>query len=95
MTEKEIKAVDTTGLYAWLLERMAWSDFVEMCQRFGGQRVWIPRQPYIEDRNAEIRRRFGAIMEGAESADMTSVYESLARNFGMTERGIRHVLFDL
>jgi Mor family transcriptional regulator len=94
VTREEVEIVDVTGLYTWLLQRVRWEEFVEMCQRFGGQRVWIPKQPYIEDRNAEIRRQFGSIVEGGYQVDIGSVYNHLSKEFGLSVRNIRRVLYE-
>lgn len=91
---EEVVTVESTGLNNWLIDQIGWDNYVELCRQFGGQKVYIPKKPYNEIRNREIRRQFNSIMYQADEPDRGVIYRSLARKFGITERGIRHVLFD-
>jgi Mor family transcriptional regulator len=88
-----IQEYEAYELIEWLHRRLEWKEIVSMCDHFGGQRVYIPKAPASESRNKEIRQKFERILDTSHTMDMTSVYRSLAREHGLTERNIRYILF--
>lgn len=92
--ETVMDRVKQIELHSWLIDRIGWKEFVSMCREFGGQRVWIPKEPYTTNRNIEIRKQYNRIMDHGNNLNQQAIYDSLAKQFGMTESGIRHVLFD-
>ena len=92
--EQEMIETDETGVYQYLINRMGWDDFVEMCKQFGGQKIYLPRRPYTEDRNREIRDEFQNIVEGTFNGKMAIVYRRLSERVGRAGRGIEDSLDD-
>ena len=46
----------------WIIKNTSFDGWTEFCQRFGGQRWYIPTTPAKIARDAEIRRSFNDIM---------------------------------
>src|SRR6056297_701371 len=92
MERKEIACTEHGEMFAWIIDRLGWSGFIELCKEFGGMRVYIPKKPYTVDRNREIKKQFDSILRNAYNPSMASIYAGIARQFGICERQVKKIL---
>lgn len=90
---REEKPQDDISLLVWLKDRLSWDQYLELCSRFGGRRFYLPQWPAQEERNKQIKKEFENILDHAHNPKMAAIYSSLAKRHGLTEGGIRYVLF--
>jgi len=84
---------DDISLLVWLQDHLSWDEYLELCSKFGGRRFYLPRWPAQEERNKQIKKEFENILDTAHNPKMAAIYSSLARRHGLTEGGIRYILF--
>lgn len=82
------------SLLEYLKKRLGWDEYLEICKVYGGSRVYIPRSPLSWERDEQIRAEYRAIVDSAHNPELVSIYQALARRFGLTESGIRYILFE-
>lgn len=89
---EQIELRDDTGFIHWFIDEVGYDRFVAACQLYGGQRIYLPKAPAIEERDREIRRRFIAIIQNGYKPNLQSIYENLGEKFGITRRQVENIL---
>lgn len=78
---------------SWFIDTFDFEAWLTLCKAFGGQRVYVPSSPSVEQRNRQIKKEYDEILSTDKSIKQEPVYSFLASKHDLSVSQIRRVLF--
>lgn len=79
-----------TELKDFMIERYGPDSWLDACRELGGARHWIPKRPFLLDRDGKIAAEF--FKQLREGVPNVLAYRNLSEKYGLSSRQIRKIV---